>query len=55
MMPSITEIPNNAIKPIAADTLNGVPVRISAKIPPTIAIGMTVSPSNVSASDEKLK
>ena len=26
MMPSITEMPNSAMKPIAADTLNGVPV-----------------------------
>ncbi len=31
MIPSIAEMPNSATKPIAADTLNGVPVRNSAK------------------------
>ena len=31
-MPSMTAIPNNAIKPIAAETLKGVPVTKSAKI-----------------------
>ena len=52
-MPSMTEIPNNAIKPIVADTLNGVPVRKSAKIPPTIAIGITLRPKAVSIAEEK--
>ena len=55
MMLSITEIPNKAIKPIAAETLNGVPVTNSAKMPPISAIGMTLSASSVSAMDEKLK
>jgi hypothetical protein len=36
IMPSITAIPNKAIKPIAAETLNGVPVSKSAKTPPII-------------------
>ncbi len=48
MMLSITEIPNSAMKPIAADTLNGVPVSHSAKIPPIIAIGMTLSANSMS-------
>ena len=53
-MPSITAIPNKAIKPIAAETLNGVPVSKSAKTPPIIAIGMTVTPRRVSVNEAKL-
>ena len=54
MMPSITEMPNRAMKPIAAETLNGVPVTNSAKMPPISAIGMTLAASSVSVSEEKL-
>ena len=50
----MTAIPNNAIKPMAADTLNGVPVRKSAKMPPIIAIGMTATPRRVSVNEAKL-
>src|SRR6266446_5234534 len=39
MMLSITEMPNSAMKPIAAEMLNGVPVKDSAKMPPISAIG----------------
>ena len=48
MMPSMAAIPNRATKPIAAETLNGVPVRNSAKMPPIRAIGMTLAASSVS-------
>ncbi len=53
-MPSMTAIPNNAMKPIAAETLNGVPVSNSAKMPPIMAIGMTAMPSSVSVNEAKL-
>ena len=49
----MTEIPNSAIKPIAADTLNESPATNNARIPPTIAMGMTESASSVSERDEK--
>src|SRR3982074_3535016 len=51
MMPSITAIPNKAINPIAADTLNGVPVTKSAKTPPIMAMGITATPRRVSVVD----
>jgi hypothetical protein len=50
----MTAIPNNAIKPIAAETLNGVPVSKSAKTPPIIAMGMTAMPRRVSVKEAKL-
>ena len=54
MMPSMAAMPNSATKPIAADTLNGVPVRNSAKMPPISAIGITLAASSVSTSEPKL-
>src|SRR5262249_7427163 len=53
-MPSMTAMPNKAIKPIAAETLNAVPVRRSAKTPPIIAMGMTAMPRRVSVKEAKL-
>src|SRR5260221_81167 len=53
MIPSITEIPKRPIKPIAAETLNGVPVKLRAKIPPISAIGITLIASSVSTNEEK--
>ena len=41
-------MPNSAIKPIAADTLNGIAVTNSASTPPIIAMGMTLMASKVS-------
>ena len=38
-MPFMAAIPNRAMKPIAAEMLNGVPVTASANIPPISAIG----------------
>src|SRR6476619_438769 len=55
MMPSITAMPNSAIKPIAADTLKAVPVTSSPSTPPKIAIGITLMASSVSTIDPKLK
>ena len=54
-MPSITAMPNSAMKPIAADTLNGMPVINSPSTPPKIAIGITLMASNVSTIEPKLK
>ena len=54
MMPSITEMPNSAMNPIAAETLNGICIRNSAKIPPTTAIGMTLMVNSVSGTEPKL-
>ena len=53
MTPSITAMPNSAMKPIAADTLKGVPVSARENIPPIIAIGITLSVSSMSTMDEK--
>ena len=53
MMPSITAMPSSAMKPIAAETLNEVPVSDSARMPPAIAIGITLSASSESVTDEK--
>ena len=53
MMPSIAAMPNSATKPIAADTLNGVPVKYSVKMPPISAIGMTLAASSISAIEPK--
>ena len=53
-MPSITEMPNSAMKPIAAETLNGIASRTSAKMPPTTAIGMTLMARSVSGTEPKL-
>src|SRR5215467_10831462 len=50
----MTAIPNKAIKPIAAETLNAVPVSKSAKTPPIMAMGMTAMPSRVSVNEAKL-
>ena len=55
MMPSIAAMPNSATKPIAAETLNGVPVTNSAKMPPISAIGITLAASSVSLSEPKLR
>ena len=55
MMPSMAAMPNSATKPIAAETLNGVPVKNSAKMPPISAIGMTLAASSVSTSEQKLR
>src|SRR5262249_36888756 len=41
MMPSITEMPNSAINPIAAETLNGMCSTNNAKTPPTPRHGDT--------------
>src|SRR3978361_1709514 len=54
MMPSITAIPNSAMKPIAADTLNGIPDIRSPSAPPKIAIGITLMASRVSTIEPKL-
>ena len=54
MMPSITAMPNSAMKPIAADTLNGMPNTTSPTTPPKIAIGITLIASSVSVSEPKL-
>ena len=53
-MPSMAAMPNSATKPIAAETLNGVPVRNSAKMPPIIAIGMTLAASSMSVTDAEV-
>ena len=53
-MPSMTEMPNSAMKPIAAETLKGMLIRNSAKIPPTTAIGMTLIANSVSGTEPKL-
>ena len=53
-MPSITAIPNSAMKPIAADTLKGMPVTSSPSTPPKIAIGITLMASSVSIIEPKL-
>ncbi len=42
------------MKPIAAETLSGVPVSLSARIPPIIAIGRTLAANRVSVKLEKL-
>ncbi len=55
MMPFITEMPNRPMKPIAAETLIGVPVSDRAKMPPTMAMGMTLSASRVSVIEAKLR
>ena len=55
MMPSMAAMPNKATKPIAADTLKGVPVMNSEKIPPISAIGMTLAASSVSMAEEKFR
>ena len=47
-MPSMAAMPNNATKPMAEDTLNAVPVIRNAKMPPKIAIGITLAASNAS-------
>ena len=47
----MVEMPNSAMKPIAAEIENGVPVRNSAKMPPIIAIGITDSVSSMSATE----
>ena len=54
MMPSITAMPKSAMNPIAADTLNGIPVTKSASTPPMIAMGMTLIASRVSVTEPKL-
>ncbi len=50
----MVEMPNSAMKPIAAETENGVPVRTRAKMPPISAIGITLKVSSVSVSEAKL-
>ena len=52
-MPSITAMPNSAMKPIAAETLNGMPASSSPTTPPKIAIGITLIASKVSISEPK--
>ena len=47
-MPSMAAMPNKATKPIAEETLNGVPVIHSAKMPPISAIGITLAASSAS-------
>src|SRR2546423_1361688 len=54
MMPSMTATPNSATKPIAADTLNGMPDISSPRTPPKIAIGITLMASSVSTMEPKL-
>ncbi|CEG08534.1 hypothetical protein BN961_01950 [Afipia felis] len=54
MMPSITAMPNNAMKPIAADTLNGTPLNKRPSTPPSTAIGITLIASMVSTIEPKL-
>src|ERR1700730_13383199 len=53
MMPSITEMPNSAMNPIAAETLNGIPVSSNPTIPPNTAIGITLMVKTVSTTDPK--
>ncbi len=54
MMPSITAMPNNAMKPIAADTLKGMPLSNRPSTPPNTAIGITLMASSVSTIEPKL-
>ena len=54
-MPSITAMPNSAMKPIAAETLNGMPVIKRPSTPPKIAIGITLMANSVSTIEPKLK
>jgi len=53
-MPSITAIPNSAMKPIAAETLNAVPEISRPRTPPNMAMGMTLMASRVSRIEPKL-
>src|SRR2546425_7682138 len=48
-----TAWPNSAMKPMAADTLNGMPVSKSAKIPPISANGTFIRMSSASLTDLK--
>ena len=41
-------MPNRATKPIAEDTLKGVPEIHSAKMPPSMAMGITLAASSAS-------
>ena len=54
-MPFMAAIPKRAIKPMAADTLKGVPVAARVKMPPVRAIGITLMATSVSATDSKLR
>ncbi len=53
-MAFITEMPNRPMKPMAAETLSGVPVRVRAKMPPIMAMGSTLAARRVSVRREKL-
>ena len=55
MIPFMAEMPNSATKPIAADTLNGAPVRNRAKMPPIRAIGMALAASSMSLTEPKFR
>ena len=48
-------MPNKATKPMAEETLNAVPVTHRAKMPPSIAIGMTLAANNASRKPPKFK
>ena len=54
MMPFITDMPNKAMNPMAAETLNGTPVRQRPMMPPMTAIGITLMASSVSPKEPKL-
>src|SRR5215510_15284488 len=54
MMPSIADIPNSAMKPIAAETLNGMSAMKRPNTPPRTAIGITLIASSVSGTEPKL-
>ena len=41
------------MKPIAAETLNGMPVTVRPKMPPATAMGITLMASSVSVSELK--
>ena len=51
--PLSTAWPNSAMKPMAADTLNGMPVSKSAKIPPISANGTFIKMSSACFTDLK--
>ncbi len=50
----LTAIPNSAMKPIAAETLKGIPLTKRPSTPPKIAIGITLIASSVSTIEPKL-
>src|SRR5581483_6402269 len=54
MMPFMAAIPNKAMKPMAAEMLNGMPARVRLRMPPIRASGMALPANNVSRRLPKL-